>query len=400
MLFDLNRFLIGLSYAIDCVESELLGVTTNHGKRVAYISLRLAQAAGLDDAERFDIAACAILHDNGLAQENLSRPDLQQNRLRQVEDMPDHCDIGEANVSCFPFRSPARDIIKFHHEHWNGAGFFGMRGDAIPLMAQIIGLADFVDLKFRFENPDPGNRERIQAFVQEKRGSAFSPDLAALFEEVSQSTGFWLDLRNHNIQQALSRRTPHHAVEMPWSQVLEVCRAFSRIIDSKSRFTLRHSSGLEEKNGVMATHYGMSADDTLMLRTAAALHDVGKLSIPNAILDKPGKLTDLERARVQEHTYYTRQCLEPIPGFEVITEWAANHHEKLTGDGYPLRLPATALDFNARLMTVLDIYQALTEDRPYREGLTHTVTMEIIDRLTKSGELEPQIVEDVRRVMA
>ncbi|MBF0177832.1 MAG: HD domain-containing protein [Magnetococcales bacterium] len=400
MPFNLNRYLLGLSFAIDCVESELLGVTTHHGKRVAYVAMRMAQAMGLSEAGIFDIAALAILHDNGLAEERLTHANSHLDRLYQVEDLPAHCDIGEQNVKEFPFQDNGIGAIKYHHENWDGTGFFHLEGDAIPLMAQIIGLADHADLRCRLQTPDPAHWARVDAFVVEREGSAFSPDLVDVFREVSKTPAFWYDLRDPFIQAALERTMPVLSVEMDWGQVLEISRVFSRIIDAKSRFTLRHSSGLVEKTGRMAAHFGKGAEERLKLRIAASLHDVGKLGIPNAILDKPGQLTDEERRTVNIHTYYTRLCLEQIPGFEEITEWAANHHEKLDGRGYPFGLGKEDLDFNARLLTVLDIYQALTEERPYRKSLSHTRTMEIIGRLRDNGEVDAGIVHEVNQALS
>ncbi|MBF0447857.1 MAG: HD domain-containing protein [Magnetococcales bacterium] len=400
MQFNLNRYLLGLSFAIDCVESELLGVTSNHGKRVAYVSMRLASAMGFSDKAIFDIAALAILHDNGLAEERLTHTDRDTDRLYQVEDLPAHCLIGEGNVSAFPFQCAESGVISYHHENWDGSGFFGLQGDAIPLMAQIIGLADYTDLKCRFQTPDPANWVKIDDFVNQRRGRVFSADLVDVFRQVSQSPAFWYDLRDPFIQAALDRTMPEMTTDISWEQVLEVSRVFSRIIDSKSRFTLSHSSGLEEKAGHMVDHFNMDDEERLKLRIAASLHDVGKLAIPNAILDKPGKLTDEERGTVNIHTYYTRLCLEQIPGFEQITEWAANHHEKLDGGGYPLGLGKGELDFNARLLTVLDIYQALTEERPYRKSLSHARSMEIIGKIRDNGEVDAEIVGEVDRAFS
>ncbi len=400
MRFNLNRYLLGLSFAIDCVESELLGVTTNHGKRVAYVSMSMARAMGLSQGKIFDIAALAILHDNGLAEERLTHTDGPFDRLYQVEDLPAHCRIGEENVTEFPFQTNNPGIIEYHHENWDGSGFFGKRGEAIPLMARIIGLADLTDLRCRFQTPDAANWETITQFIRQRKGRLFSPQLVEVFLEVSRRPAFWYDLRDPFIDAALNRIMPDLSMEMDWQRVLEVSRVFSRIIDSKSRFTRRHSSGLEEKADRMAAHFGMDDEERVKLRIAASLHDVGKLAVPNAILDKPGRLTDQERRTVNIHTYYTRLCLERIPGFAEITEWAANHHEKLDGGGYPLGIGARELDFNARLLTVLDIYQALTEERPYRQSLSHTRTMEIIGRIRDDGALDAGIVDQVDRVFA
>jgi HD-GYP domain-containing protein (c-di-GMP phosphodiesterase class II) len=398
--FNLNSYLLGLSFAIDCVEGELLGVTSNHGKRVAYVSIRMAQAMGLSNKELFDIAALAILHDNGLSEESLTHDRKSEERLYQVEDLPAHCHIGERNIANFPFQKASANIINYHHENWDGSGFFGQRGDAIPLMAQIIGLADYTDLKCRFQTPDPANWESTSAFISDRKGSSFSAELVDVFRQVSKSPAFWYDLRDPFINAALNRYMPKISMEIEWNKILDISRVFSRIIDSKSRFTLRHSSGLEEKADHMAGYFNMDSEERLQLRVAASLHDVGKLAVPNAILDKPGKLTDEERRTVNVHTYYTRLCLEQIPGFETITEWAANHHEKLGGGGYPLGLGEKELDFNARLMTVLDIYQALTEERPYRKSLSHGRTMEIISKIRDSGELDAEIVAQVDRAFA
>ncbi|MEO5341032.1 MAG: HD domain-containing protein [Magnetococcus sp. MYC-9] len=400
MEFSLNHYLLGLSLALDCMESELLGVATGHGKRVAYVSLRMAQTMGLSEAEVFDIVAFALLHDNGLSEESLTSKRPANDRLLMVEDLPAHCTIGERNVGLFPFQSGATNIVKWHHERWDGGGFFGLTGAEIPAMAQIIGLADYTDLKLRLGDPDPENRARTLAFLAERTGGCFSPELVDRFREVSATTAFWLDLQDFHIAAALQRNMPAITLEADWERVLEISRVFSHIIDSKSRFTHAHSSGLMEKTTFMADFYGVEPDLRVRLRIAASLHDVGKLSIPNTILDKPGPLTDAERRRVMEHTYYTRVCLEPIPGFEQITEWAANHHETLIGKGYPLGIGADRLDRWCRLLSVLDIYQALTEERPYRRGLSHTQTMEILRPMVAKGLLDPQPVQDVERAFA
>ncbi|GHV40721.1 hypothetical protein FACS189490_06320 [Clostridia bacterium] len=136
----------------------------------------------------------------------------------------------------------------------------------------------------------------------------------------------------------------------------------------------------------------------LSISFSANLHDLGKLAVPNAILNKPGKLTKEEFDLIKRHTYYTRRALQRIDGFEEITEWAANHHEKLNGTGYPFGIGENSgkLDFNARLLSVLDMYQALTERRPYREGSMHDHAIEII-RSSNHGGLDDSVIDGVDR---
>ncbi|MFR1804218.1 MAG: HD-GYP domain-containing protein, partial [Faecalispora jeddahensis] len=101
----------------------------------------------------------------------------------------------------------------------------------------------------------------------------------------------------------------------------------------------------------------------------------------------------------QSHTYYTRKALEMVQGFEDITEWAANHHEKLNGKGYPYGLTADQLDFNSRVLACVDIYQALTEERPYRMALSHEESVGILDTMAKQNLIDGSIVRDIDAIL-
>jgi len=145
----------------------------------------------------------------------------------------------------------------------------------------------------------------------------------------------------------------------------------------------------------MAARYGWTEEDSIRLQIAADLHDIGKLSVPNAILDKPGPLDPRERDQVENHTYYTRMVLRNVRGFEQITEWASNHHERLDGSGYPFGLASADLDRGSRLMAALDSYQAFTEDRPYRAAVPHDEAIRILRHSASKGRFERSIVEDI-----
>src|ERR1700678_1816404 len=106
-----------------------------------------------------------------------------------------------------------------------------------------------------------------------------------------------------------------------------------------------------------------------MVRRAALLHDIGKLGISNAILDKPGKLTDEERRTVEGHPGMSRKILERVSAFRELAVVAGEHHERLDGTGYPDRKVADVLSLESRIIGVADVYGALSEDRPYRGGL-------------------------------
>ncbi len=157
-----------------------------------------------------------------------------------------------------------------------------------------------------------------------------------------------------------------------------ICQAFAEVIDAKSPFTYRHSTGVAEASMDIARWFGMKPRDLKLLRRAALLHDLGKLSVPNMILEKPGKLTDEEWIVVKKHPYYTLEILRRIPGFEALGEEAAAHHEKLDGSGYWRGLAAEQLSTFARILAVADIFDALRAKRPYRDSTPLDKTFSIL----------------------
>jgi len=137
----------------------------------------------------------------------------------------------------------------------------------------------------------------------------------------------------------------------------------------------------------IGTTMGLPSARLQMLRRAALLHDIGKLSVPNSILDKPGNLTETEFQVIASHSRLSREILGRISAFDEIAVIAGNHHEKLDGSGYPNHLLGEQLPFESRLIAVADVYGALSEDRPYRKTLDSTEIQSIMTRLVP-GKLD------------
>ena len=131
----------------------------------------------------------------------------------------------------------------------------------------------------------------------------------------------------------------------------------------------------------------MSPEEVKMMEIAGNLHDIGKLRVPNEILEKPGKLDEAEFNIMREHTYYTRTILASVDRFDKIADWAAFHHEKLNGMGYPFHLSGEQLDVGARIMAVADIFSAITEVRPYRAGMNREKAMGVLKESVNRGEI-------------
>ncbi len=395
MQISLKDYFLSLSSLLDFLEVEIHNQPTNHCKRVALMALRIGKLKGLDEEELTKLGALALLHDLGASQAALIQK-LEKQAHPDIEVFPDHCRAGADLVKRMPFLSDHSDIILYHHERYDGKGFY-KKNDGIPLLSQIITISDRVDMEIWNKRK---NRDETLSFIDRERGRSFSPEITDAALSVMEAGGFEGEMCNTSIGSMIREEFHGRTLEMSEEDVTRMTSAFSTIVDAKSRFTKNHSSGLTQKTGRMCRFYGFDSTKTHRMKIAANLHDIGKLSVPNRILDKDGKLTKEEFDVIRLHTYYTRQALEQIEGWEDITDWASDHHEKLNGKGYPIGKSAADLPHESRLMGCLDIYQALIEPRPYKPGFSNKKSFSILDECVALGQIDGDIIEDVKKVFA
>ena len=399
--FNLNNFLLAISDSLDFVEIDLLGVTTNHSKRVAFIAVSIADRLKLSKEDMFDLCAYSILHDNALVNERENASYDPCEHIETIKRYGLHCILGEQNVEDFPFVGKHKNIIKYHHEYKNGSGIFGLKDEEIPLLSQLISFSDTIDGLFNFSKHSIRNRESIKEFVRKNREKLFSKEICDAFLDIAQNVGFWLDLQSEKEMVGyLFDITDEFTIPLTFEELLNITSIFTKIIDTKSHFTMEHSSGLSQKCAKMADFYGFRHKDKMTFLIAANLHDLGKLAISNEIIDKTDKLSDEEFEIMKSHVYYTNKALNSIIGFKNIAKWASNHHEKLDGSGYPYGLSEKDLCFKSKLMACLDIYQALREDRPYRQGMSHENAVKILKEMADDYKLDKKIVSDIQKVFS
>ena len=262
-------------------------------------------------------------------------------------------------------------------EHWDGLGKpEGLRGAAIPLFSQIALLAQVADVFFTAAGPEAARREVVL-----RGGTWFRPDLAVAFGRIAAQPGFWEVLADEHLPDFVTSLEPAQATRYADEDYLdEISRAFAQVIDAKSSFTRGHSERVAVFTDMIAEELGLSPGRRRWLSRGALLHDIGKLAISNAILDKPAKLTDDEFAVIKTHPVHSAAILSGIPVFADLAPMAGGHHERLDGKGYPKRLKGGEIDLETRIVTTADIFDALTADRPYRPAMSVSQAYDIMSR--------------------
>ncbi|WP_085939242.1 HD-GYP domain-containing protein [Desulfosporosinus acidiphilus] len=369
-----------------------------HGERVAYIAMRLGRCLGLNKKELVHLTIAGLLHDIGALgcfRTHFGNPKI----LRQ------HCLVGSDLVKRFPAGEILSSAIKYHHETpISCRNVLKVRPEEITLMAKILSLADQVDLRLTRRQYTRKERDELLQWVSWESGVLFFPEIAAAFEQIARKEAFWLDIEQSDLLQ-IALGLLCGKWHLPAVRELEIhgftddlAVTFADLIDQKSRFTARHSRSVAEIAERLAEGLGWSDQQRHELYVAGLLHDLGKLSIPKKILDKQGPLDVAETDIIRTHTYYTHRLLTEA-GFPTrMVEWAAHHHERLDGKGYPFALTAKEIDTGSRLMTIADMFAALTEDRPYRKAMSAAEALEIIQR--GSGiSVDEQLLPLARKVL-
>jgi putative two-component system response regulator len=167
----------------------------------------------------------------------------------------------------------------------------------------------------------------------------------------------------------------------------------ARTMEAKSPYTFGHSERVAEYATLLAERAGVSEEDRHMLHKGALLHDIGKICVPDAILDKPGPLTPDEVIVVRQHTVQGAHILEPLKSIRRVVPLARWHHERLDGRGYPDGLSGSQIPFLVRILSVADVYDSCSSRRPYRPAISHEQSLEILHQEAFEGGLDPELVQ-------
>jgi putative nucleotidyltransferase with HDIG domain len=419
-----STVLEGLSHALDLTEGHPRG----HATRTALIGLRLGRALHLAPGLQAELLYALLLKDAGCsanaslvcdlfggcdhdvkravwlrdwrrvpeqiahAMAYIGRGSSLVGRMRQfgrfairgaqgsgTEIFAVRCERGAQIARMVGLSETVVEAIRAMDEHWDGGGYpYKLRRDETPLLARVVGLAQVAEIFWSEGGPD-----RALDVIRERRGRWFEPGLVDAFVAAGRDPSFWTGLSDARLDRDLLALVPA-SLEIPTDDALldRIADAFALIIDAKSPYTFEHSARVAEYALAINERLGARGVDAVRLRRAALLHDIGKLTVPNTILDSPARLAPSERAVVEQHPAYTLSLLQRVPVFSAFADDAANHHEWVDGRGYSRGLSGAALSMTTRIIAVADVLEALTADRPYQP---HPMPFEGVEAVLTTG---------------
>jgi putative two-component system response regulator len=179
-----------------------------------------------------------------------------------------------------------------------------------------------------------------------------------------------------------------------------VILTLARTIDARDPYTAGHSGRVAAYAELIASRMGVDDGTRREMRRGALFHDLGKIVVPDAVLRKPGPLTAEERAIIEKHPVVGRDLLAPMRTMAKTLPFVYSHHERLDGSGYPDGVFGDALPLAVRIVTIADIFDALTTDRPYRSALTHANAYEILGDGVGNNWWDGDVLRELRAAIA
>lgn len=387
---DLGRVAHTVTKALDYVGVD----DRSHGRRVGLMCHRVAHGLGWDRPTRHAALIAGMIHDCGV-----SSTATHQKLVDEMEwaGADDHCRRGAAFLHAFaPFAQYA-EAIRHHHHRW--ALLPETMAPHQRELANLVFLADRFDvvragfLAGRRDHEVLAARHDLVATLAPHVGTLFSPRLFAALEQAIRRDGFWIELEDEFLDGAIfeTLATWDHSLTLEFDDVIALGEMISHIVDAKSPFTHYHSLRVADLAFAVTGFLDFAPQRRQMLRLAALLHDVGKLRTPDDILEKPGALSADEHDVMLRHPLDSKVVLSALFPETPIARWAAHHHEKLNGSGYPYGWQGDEIDVETRVLTICDIFQALCQKRPYRGRLPVSEVIAIMDRMDKAGEIDPDL---------
>jgi len=411
------------------------GQPLEHAMRTAVLAVRLGELAGTSPAELRDTYYVALLHASGCTSNgheatalygddiahraafylidpvnpeevlafyraNVGMGQPPEVRAAMIEDAIANagprardafaamCEVAQRFAEWLGLSTGTQAALEYVFARWDGRGFPGAGGDAIPLPARLLHVARDVSLFLTAAGPD-----EARAVVERRAGATYEPRLAELatrnFDEMLA------DLDDARMWEQAIASEPLPRIWVAGDRIDAAFAAIAALTGLKSPWLREHSTGVADVAEAAAWRMGLAAESVTLVRRAALAHDLGRVGVSNAIWEKPGPLGFGEWERVRLHAHFTERAFAQAPALTPIGLLAGSHHERLDGSGYHRGTRGAALDQTARILAAADCYVAMREARPYRPALDATATEAELMREAKEGRLDPEAVDAV-----
>ncbi len=367
-----------MANGMDLISETVVG----HHKKVAYIASQLGKQLDLSKKEIRKLIITSLIHDLGVFHLNQTFSNLSFDSKNNQ-----HAKVGYLlSRNLFPDKK-VPEIIKYHHHEW------GNNKENIPHYSHLLFLADRIAVLIKDKIDILSQSAKIKNNIKNHSGKRFWPEAVNKFINLAKIESFWLDvISEKRIENHLNTFFSDNSSFLNFEDLNNISLLISHIIDFRSPFTATHTRGVAASASKLAQYLDFSKKDIKMMNIAGNLHDLGKLIVPVEILNKPGKLKSKEWNIMKTHTYFTYHTFDNSEKLEDIKKWAAYHHEKLNGNGYPFHLTDKDLSLGARIMAVADIFTAISENRPYREGMKAEEIKNILTEMVENNEIDGKVV--------
>ncbi len=293
------------------------------------------------------------------------------------------CELAENLAARVGLPAGVQSGLASAFETWNGGGFpNGAAGDGIALSSRVVFIARDAEVLQRL-----GGKERVRSALNLRSGVTYDPTIASAllsyFDSVldaAETTSPW---------DAVLDREPEPHPWVPEARLDTTLEAFADFVDLKSPTTAGHS------RGVAALAAAAWPADESALRRAGLVHDLGRMSVPNGIWDKPSRLTDGEWERVRLHPYYSERIVARVARLEPLATLAGMHHERVDGRGYHRGSSRAEIPAAARALAAADAYQAMTQPRPHRPAHSRDEAAGALVAEVHAGRLDVNAVDAV-----
>ncbi|MDR2940217.1 MAG: HD domain-containing protein, partial [Clostridiales bacterium] len=330
--------------------------------------------------------------------------------VEEFEEMKKHTTVGaniikkiENSTSQSDFLKHAEIFAGSHHEKWDGTGYpLGLKGSEIPLEGRLMAIVDVYDALTN-ERPykDAYTHEKAVEIIKEGSGSHFDPKLVVSFLDHEH------EFKNIEVHKEYLNNIPIEKTEDIYKLQKTVSKTISELVEYRDGAASKRIERLKAYLGLMIGPLlehkpykkEVSSWDKEAFFLAAEYHDVGKIAIKDTILLKPDKLTNEEYEEMKKHTTLGAEITKNIGGLSGestflnhVEKLNISHHENWDGTGYPSGLKGDTIPLQGRLMSIVETYEALTHDRPYKKACTHSEAVEII-RSACGIDFDPGLVE-------